>query len=139
MPPPGNGGMSVAGVDLQSVADSVADVFVLPGRIMGSNHNNTNVVNVSDPTALLHQQLASALSTIGDAQYWEESISPATVRDDLERADPSNPSHAGSILRSMKWLLACISKGRDVSDFYAPVVKLVGCVSLEARKMVYMF
>jgi len=57
MPPPGNGGMSVAGVDLQSVAD----VFVLPGRIMGSNHNNTNVVNVSDPTALLHQQLASAL------------------------------------------------------------------------------
>ncbi len=39
----------------------------------------------------------------------------------------------------MKWLLASISKGRDVSDFYPHVVKLVGAVSLEVRKMVYMY
>jgi AP-3 complex subunit beta len=39
----------------------------------------------------------------------------------------------------MKWLLACISKGRNVSDFYPHVVKLVGSPSLEVRKMVYMY
>eukprot|EP00536_Pseudo-nitzschia_multiseries_P016389 jgi/Psemu1/221169/e_gw1.1098.11.1 len=39
----------------------------------------------------------------------------------------------------MKWLLASISKGKDVSDFYPHVVKLVGAVSLEVRKMVYMY
>ena len=33
-----------------------------------------------------------------------------------------------------KWLLASISKGRDVSDFFTPhVVKLVGATSLEVR------
>ena len=32
-----------------------------------------------------------------------------------------------------------ISKGRDVSDFYPHVVKLVGATSLEVRKMVFMY
>ena len=39
----------------------------------------------------------------------------------------------------MKWLLASISKGRDVSDFYPHVVKLVGATSLEVRKMGCMY
>eukprot|EP00544_Gedaniella_sp_CCMP2646_P013853 CAMPEP_0202500234 /NCGR_PEP_ID=MMETSP1361-20130828/32395_1 /ASSEMBLY_ACC=CAM_ASM_000849 /TAXON_ID=210615 /ORGANISM="Staurosira complex sp., Strain CCMP2646" /LENGTH=275 /DNA_ID=CAMNT_0049132633 /DNA_START=183 /DNA_END=1007 /DNA_ORIENTATION=- len=88
---------------------------------------------------LLNNQLASALSTMGDAQYWEESISPATIRESLASADPSNPNSTPTLLRGMKWLLACISKGRNVSDFYPHVVKLVGAPSLEVRKMVYMY
>lgn len=98
-----------------------------------------SISSSADPTSMLNNQLASALSTMGDAQYWEESISPATIRESLSSADPSNPNSTPTLLRGMKWLLACISKGRNVSDFYPHVVKLVGAPSLEVRKMVYMY
>jgi AP-3 complex subunit beta len=90
----------------------------------------------SDPASLLNYQLASALSTMGDAQYWEESISPQTIRLSFAKADPS---HTSVLLRGMKWLLAAISKGRDVSDFYSHVVKFVASPSLQVRKLVYMY
>jgi AP-3 complex subunit beta len=99
----------------------------------------SSFVAETDPTALLHTQLSSALSTLGDAQFWEETISPATVRNELSAADPSNPNSTPTLQRGMKWLLASISKGRDVSDFYPHVVKLVGATSLEVRKMVFMY
>ena len=92
-----------------------------------------------DPTELLNSKLASALSTLGDAQYWEETISPTTIRNELSASDPSNPNSTPILSKGMKWLLASISKGRDVSDFYPHVVKLVGANSLEVRKMVYMY
>ena len=76
---------------------------------------------------------------MGDAHFWEESISPSTIRTSLASSDPSNPNSTPTLLRGMKWLLASISKGRNVSDFYPHVVKLVGASSLEVRKMVYMF
>ena len=94
----------------------------------------------TDPTAVLHSHLASALSTLGDAQYWEESISPQEIRQLLSEADASNPSSVPALLKGLKWLLASISKGRDVSDFYVLVVKLVACpCSMEVRKMVYTY
>ena len=92
-----------------------------------------------DTASMINNQLASALSTMGDAQYWEESISPSTVRTSLANGDPSNPTNMPALLKGMKWLLASISKGRDVSDFYSHVVKLVGATSLEVRKMVYIY
>jgi len=91
----------------------------------------------SGADSMINSQLASALSA--DAQYWEESISPSQVRKDLQEADPSNPSHTNQIGKSMKWLLASISKGRDVSDFYPHVVKLVGVPSVQVRKLVYLY
>ena len=97
------------------------------------------ISSTNDPTSLLNAQLASALSTLGDAQFWEETISPATIRSELSSSDPSNPNSTPTLLKGMKWLLASISKGRDVSDFYPHVVKLVGATSLEVRKMVYMY
>ncbi|CAB9508168.1 AP-3 complex subunit beta-1 [Seminavis robusta] len=96
-------------------------------------------VTSGDPASLLNAQLASALSTMGDAQFWEENISPNTIRAELSSSDPSNPHSTPKLLKGMKWLLASISKGRDVSDFYPHVVKIVGASSLEVRKMVYMF
>lgn len=93
----------------------------------------------TDPTSLLNAQLASALSTLSDAQFWEETISPSTIRSELSSTDPSSPNSTPILLKGMKWLLASISKGRDVSDFYPYVVKLVGATSLEVRKMVYMY
>lgn len=95
--------------------------------------------STTDPAALLNTQLASALSTLGDAQFWEETISPSTIRTELSSCDPSNANSTPTLLKGMKWLLASISKGRDVSDFYPHVVKLVGATSLEVRKMVYMY
>ena len=92
-----------------------------------------------DPASMLNAQLASALSTMGDAQFWEENISPSTIRSSLASSDPSSPHSTPALLKGMKWLLASISKGRDVSDFYPHVVKLVGAPSLEVRKMVYMY
>ena len=99
----------------------------------------TSAIDATDPTALLNTQLASALSTLGDAQFWEETISPTTIRNELSGCDPSNPNSTPTLQKGMKWLLASISKGRDVSDFYPHVVKLVGATSLEVRKMVYMY
>ena len=84
--------------------------------------------------------VTSALSTIGDAQFFEESISPSTVRTQLVvTGDPSNPSTTLDLLKGMKWLLANMSKGRNVSDFFPHVVKLVGAPNLEVRKMVYIY
>jgi AP-3 complex subunit beta len=99
----------------------------------------SNAATGGDPASLLNTQLANALSTMGDAHFWEESISPSTIRSSLASSDPSNPNSTPTLLRGMKWLLASISKGRNVSDFYPHVVKLVGASSLEVRKMVYMF
>jgi AP-3 complex subunit beta len=82
--------------------------------------------------------LSSALH-VGDAEFWEESISPSTIRVSLSSCDPGNPSHTSALLRGMKWLLANMSKGRDVSDFYPHVVKLVTASSLEVRKLVYLY
>lgn len=95
--------------------------------------------STADPTSMLNTQLASALSTLSDAQFWEETISPSTIRNELSASDPSNPNSTPTLLKGMKWLLASISKGRDVSDFYPHVVKLVGATNMEVRKMVYMY
>uniref|UniRef100_A0A7S3Q5N7 Clathrin/coatomer adaptor adaptin-like N-terminal domain-containing protein n=1 Tax=Chaetoceros debilis TaxID=122233 RepID=A0A7S3Q5N7_9STRA len=89
--------------------------------------------------SLFSNQLASALNTFSDSQFFQDSISPTTIRNQFTSADPSNPTSIPVLLNSMKWLLASMSKGRDVSDFFPHVVKLVSCSSLEIRKMVYTY
>ncbi|KAF8150686.1 adaptin N terminal region-domain-containing protein [Crassisporium funariophilum] len=42
-------------------------------------------------------------------------------------------------LDAMKRLVALISKGRNVSEYFAPVVKLVASPNLEIRKLVYIY
>lgn len=42
-------------------------------------------------------------------------------------------------LKGMKWLLAMVSKGRDVSDFFSDVVKNMAVRSVEVKKMVYIY
>jgi hypothetical protein len=91
-------------------------------------------VNVDDGRSNGHvEQPAgdSASSTLGDAQFWEETIIPSTIRTELAASDPSNPNSRPILLKCMKWLLASISKGRDGSELYPHVVKLVGPTSLE--------
>jgi len=110
-------------------------------------------MNISLNESLFSSQLASALSTLSsstltsalmsDSQYFEDSIPPVTIRQYLTATssggDPSNPQNIPNLLRGMKWLLASMSKGRNVSDFFPHVVKLVSVQNLEIRKMVYTY
>ena len=70
--------------------EAMASAVTSSSTTTTTNHHTTT--NITDPTVLLHTQLASALSTLGDAQYWEETISPTTIRQELTNADPANPS-----------------------------------------------
>lgn len=101
--------------------------------------SSTTQTLTSAAESLFSNQLASALSTISDSQYFGDSISPSSIRTSISASDPSNPNSTPALLKCMKWLLASMSKGRDVSDFFPHVVKLVGSSSLEIRKMVYMY
>jgi AP-3 complex subunit beta len=47
------------------------------------------------------------------------------------------PPQEAEKLKGMKWLLAMLSKGRDVSEFFPDVVKNVVVKSIEVKKMVY--
>jgi len=76
---------------------------------------------------------ASALALVSEAHFFEESMDPGQVRRFLE--DPSGRD----LLKGMKWLLAMISKGRNVSDFFPAVVKNVIAKSVEVKKMVYIY
>ena len=121
--PPSKSGMSLPSVNMNISAMSI---------------NTSQISKTAE--ALFSNHLASALSTIGDSQYFQDSISPSTIRNNFEtNPDPSSPTAIPVLLTSMKWLLASMSKGRDVSDFFPHVVKLVSSQSLEIRKMVYTY
>ena len=104
--------------------------------ISSSQNNSTSILSTAE--SILHTRLASALSTISDSQYFEDSISPATIREQLSH-DPTQPSSVPHLLKGVKWLLASVSKGRDVSDFFPYAVKLASCPNVELRRMVYVY
>ncbi len=69
----------------------------------------------------------------GESRFFEESVHPEKVKSYLNQAKESDN------LKGMKWLLAMMSKGRDVSAFFPDVVKNVIASSLEVKKMVYTY
>eukprot|EP00814_Leptocylindrus_danicus_P018583 CAMPEP_0116009626 /NCGR_PEP_ID=MMETSP0321-20121206/3537_1 /TAXON_ID=163516 /ORGANISM="Leptocylindrus danicus var. danicus, Strain B650" /LENGTH=1287 /DNA_ID=CAMNT_0003478609 /DNA_START=266 /DNA_END=4130 /DNA_ORIENTATION=+ len=81
----------------------------------------------------------------GDAHFFEESIHPSAVKTYLSSSNNTGSSSTlsisatASLLKGMKWLLAMMSKGRDVSSFFSDVVKLVSCPNMEIKKMTYMY
>mmetsp|Transcript_30214 Transcript_30214/g.39823 ORF Transcript_30214/g.39823 Transcript_30214/m.39823 type:complete len:1204 (+) Transcript_30214:72-3683(+) len=75
-----------------------------------------------------------SLSAIaGDAYFFEESMNPGQVKGLLNGIKESDK------VKGMKWLLAMMSKGRDVSEFFPEVVKAVVASHVEVKKMTYMF
>ena len=72
-------------------------------------------------------------SAAGDAHYFDDSTTPSKVREYLDSIRELDT------LKGMKWLLAMMSKGRDVSDFFPHVVKNVVAKSVEVKKMVYQY
>ncbi len=69
----------------------------------------------------------------GESRFFEENMHPDKMKEYLNRAKESDK------LKGMKWLLAMMSKGRDVSNFFPDVVKNVIASSLEVKKMVYTY
>jgi vesicle coat complex subunit len=110
----------------------------IPDAITSLSEQASGLVNSTMLT--LPATLSNISNPYGDAHFFEESISPSTVRTQLVvTGDPSNASTTLNLLKGMKWLLANMSKGRNVSDFFSAVVKLVGVPNLEVRKMVYIY
>jgi len=73
------------------------------------------------------------MGSSGDGHFFEDSITPSKVRAYLDSIKEAEK------LKGMKWLLAMLSKGRDVSEFFPDVVKIVVVKSVEVKKMVYIF
>ncbi|GMF22990.1 unnamed protein product [Phytophthora lilii] len=76
-------------------------------------------------------------SITGDAHFFEESMNLDRIRKLLDNK-LGVAGHAEK-LEAMKALLASISKGEDVSMFFADVVKNVIVASVEVKKLVYMY
>ncbi|KAH7485340.1 AP-3 complex subunit beta-1 [Phytophthora ramorum] len=76
-------------------------------------------------------------SITGDAHFFEESMNLDRIRKLLDNK-LGVAGHAEK-LEAMKALLASISKGEDVSAFFADVVKNVIVASVEVKKLVYMY
>ncbi|KAE9007835.1 AP-3 complex subunit beta-1 [Phytophthora rubi] len=76
-------------------------------------------------------------SITGDAHFFEESMNLDRIRKLLD--NKLGVAGHGEKLEAMKALLASISKGEDVSAFFADVVKNVIVASVEVKKLVYMY
>ncbi|EGZ18906.1 hypothetical protein PHYSODRAFT_332637 [Phytophthora sojae] len=76
-------------------------------------------------------------SITGDAHFFEESMNLDRIRKLLD--NKLGVAGHGEKLEAMKALLASISKGEDVSMFFADVVKNVIVASVEVKKLVYMY
>lgn len=86
----------------------------------------------------LQATMAMAMKGIsGDAHFFEESMNWDRIRKLLDNK-LGVAGHAEK-LEAMKALLASISKGEDVSMFFADVVKNVIVASVEVKKLVYMY
>lgn len=76
-------------------------------------------------------------SIAGDAHFFEESMNLDRIRKLLD--NKLGVAGHSEKLEAMKALLASISKGEDVSPFFADVVKNVIVASVEVKKLVYMY
>ena len=66
-------------------------------------------------------------------------LSPYLSSNQLSPPLPSLILQEADKLKGMKWLLAMLSKGRDMSDFFPDVVKNVVVKSVEVKKMIYIY
>lgn len=67
----------------------------------------------------------------GDAHFYEDNQAPSKVKQNLASSKESEK------VKGLKWLLAQLSTGKDMSDFFPDVVKNVVVKSVEVKKMVY--
>eukprot|EP00606_Chrysophyceae_sp_TOSAG23-5_P000244 GSChrysophyteH2.ASY1.ANO1.553.1 assembled CDS len=90
----------------------------------------SNATGGVDITAMTRSTLTTGA---GDAHFYDDSTTPAKVRDYLDSSAELDK------IQGLKWLLAMVSKGRDVSEFFPAVVKNIVAASVEVKKMVYIY
>lgn len=78
----------------------------------------------------------TVLNNISQSRYFTDTATNTKIEEIKKQLD--GPSDAQKI-EAMKKLIAMLSKGRDVSEAFPPVVKNVISKNLELKKLVYMY
>ena len=77
-------------------------------------------------SASLAMMNQGAKSLAGEAHFFDETITPEKIKHLLDNVDSATgKTHVGDKIEGMKYLLASMAHGRDVSEHYADVVKNV--------------
>ena len=61
----------------------------------------------------------------GEGAYFDETVSGDRIKRLLDNVEVTGKAAAGDKVEGMKYLLAQVARGRDVSEFYADVVRNV--------------
>lgn len=85
------------------------------------------------PSTIYLGGISSMTSIGGDAHYFDDTVSPSEVRENLD----SNKEAEN--IKGLKWLLAMISKGQEVAEYFPDVIKNVISKNVEIKKMVYIY
>ena len=72
-------------------------------------------------------------SPLSDKSFFDESITPAKLSDLLDKKNYKSAAGVAERIRGMKWLLAQMSMGIDVSEFFTSVVKNVIVKNVELK------
>ncbi len=80
---------------------------------------------------------AKGMST--DAHFFEETLNPQKIRDLLDKTSHHSAVGKAERIQGMKFLIAQVSKGQDVSEFYPFVVKNTITEVVELKKLVYLY
>ena len=75
----------------------------------------------------------------GEQRFFEETLPISELKTLLDGSPMSTPRGQTERIKGLKWLLAMISKGMDVSRFFPDVVRNVITTHIELKKLVYMF
>ena len=85
------------------------------------------------PSTIYLGGIGSMATIGGNAHYFDDTVSPSEIRENLD----SNKEAEN--IKGLKWLLAMISKGQEVAEYFPDVVKNVVSKSVEIKKMVYIY
>ena len=97
------------------------------------------IPKIDIPDVSRRLSLSSLGSPLSDKSFFDESMTPAKLRDLLDKKNYTSAAGIAERIRGMKWLLAQMSMGIDVSMFFTSVVKNVIVKSVELKKLVYMY
>ena len=76
---------------------------------------------------------------LGEQRYFEETLPISELRELLDAGSMSTAKGQAERIRGLKWLMAMISKGTDVSRFFPDVIRNIMTPNLELKKLVYMY
>ena len=89
--------------------------------------SSISIPKIDIPDVSRRLSLSSLGSPLSDKSFFDESMTPAKLRDLLDKKNYTSAAGIAERIRGMKWLLAQMSMGIDVSMFFTSVVKNVDC------------